>query len=68
MRVCVGVGRKLITTARLFKLVVLRVFDKYFSEGKPRIGGIGRLVTKFCRIGYVEGAIDLVYSRVKLVI
>jgi len=55
-------------TARLFKLVVLRVFDKYFSEGKPRIRGIGRLVTKFCRIGYVEGAIDLVYSRVKLVI
>ena len=65
-------ARKLITTARLFKLVVLKVFDKFLSDGKTPLSQFS-MYKRFRKIGYeilpnrryVDGAIDLVYSVIE---
>lgn len=65
-------ARKLITTARLFKLVALKVFDKFLSEGKPPLSQFS-MYKRYRKIGYeilpnrryVDGAIDLVYSVIE---
>jgi len=69
-----GEARKLITTARLFKLVALRVFNEFLNDEKPPLSQFS-MYKRYRKIGYeilpnrryVDGAIDLVYGIVESV-
>lgn len=67
-------ARKLIATARLFRLVVLKVFEGYLDEGKPPLSQFS-MYKRYRKVGYeilpnrryVDGAIDLVYGIIESV-
>ncbi len=67
-------ARKLIATARLFRLVALKVFNTFLSEGKPPLSQFS-MYKRYRKVGYeilpnrryVDGAIDLVYGVIESV-
>ena len=67
-------ARKLIATAKLFKLVALKVFNKFLSDGKPPLSQFS-MYKRYRKVGYeilpnrryVDGAIDLVYGVIESV-
>ena len=67
-------ARKLITTARLFRLAVLKVFNEFLSDGKPPLSQFS-MYKRYRKVGYgvlpnrryVDGAIDLVYGIIESV-
>ena len=67
-------ARKLITTARLFRLAVLKVFNEFLSNGKPPLSQFS-MYKRYRKVGYgvlpnrryVDGAIDLVYGIIESV-
>ena len=62
-------ARKLIATAKLFRLTTLRVFDEFLNDGKPLLSQFSTY-KRYRKIGYeilpnrryVDGAIDLIYG------
>jgi len=66
--------RKLVATARLFRLVVLKVFNKFLSDGKQPLSQFS-MYKRYRKVGYeilpnrryVDGAIDLVYGVIESV-
>ena len=67
-------ARRLMATARLFKLVTLKVFDAFLRDGKPPLSQFS-MYKRYRKIGYdilpnrryVDGAIDLVYGVIESV-
>ncbi len=67
-------ARKLIATARLFRLVALKVFNTFLNEGKPPLSQFS-MYKRYRKVGYeilpnrryVDGAIDLVYGVIESV-
>jgi len=67
-------ARKLVATARLFRLVVLKAFNTFLNEGKPPLSQFS-MYKRYRKVGYeilpnrryVDGAIDLVYGVIESV-
>lgn len=68
------IARRLIATAKLFRLVALKVFNEFLNEGEPPLSQF-LMYRRYRRIGYeilpnrryVDGAIDLVYGVIESV-
>ncbi|WP_456327480.1 hypothetical protein [Archaeoglobus sp.] len=65
-------ARKLVSTAKLFRLTTLKVFKEFLSNGKPLLSQFS-MYKRYRKIGYqilpnrryVDGAIDLVYGVIE---
>ncbi len=66
------VARRLIATAKLFRLVVLKTFNEFLSNGEPPLSQFS-MYKRYRKVGYeilpnrryVDGAIDLVYGVIE---
>lgn len=69
---CGDNARKLVSTAKLFRLTTLKVFKEFLNDGKPLLSQFS-MYKRYRRIGYqilpnrryVDGAIDLVYGVIE---
>ena len=68
------IARKLISTAKLFRVVALKVFNEFLKDGKPPLSQFS-MYKRYRKVGYeilpnrryVDGAIDLVYGVIESV-
>jgi len=67
-------AKRLLATAKLFRLVTLKVFNEYLSDRKPPLSQFS-MYKRYRKVGYeilpnrryVDGAIDLVYGVIESV-